>query len=86
MQEQMTQEQIESTVRAARDSVWVINDELAKLSAGQQWNDERKGNIQRNVAHLELVMANSQITDSGLDLSDLTTAIVAGNQELTARQ
>lgn len=82
----MTQEQIESTVRAARDSVWVINDELAKLSAGQQWNDERKGNIQRNVAHLELVMANSQITDSGLDLSDLTTAIVAGNQELTARQ
>lgn len=84
--EPMTQEQIEGTVRAARDSVWVVTDELAKLVAGQQWNDERKGNIERNVAHLELVMANSQITDSGLDLSDLTTAIAAGNQELTARQ
>lgn len=80
----MTQEQIEGTVRAARDSVWVVNDELAKLAAGQPWNNERKGNIERNVAHLELVMSNTQITGAGLDLSDLTAAINAGKQELAA--
>ena len=84
MNEQMTQEQIEGTVRAARDSVWVVNDELAKLAAGQPWNNERKGNIERNVAHLELVMSNTQITGAGLDLSDLTAAINAGKQELAA--
>ena len=86
MQENMTQEQIESTVRAARDSVWVINDEIAKLANNMPWNDERRGNIERNVAHLELVMSNTQISGSGLDLSDLTAAIAAGKQELTSRQ
>jgi hypothetical protein len=82
MNETMTQEQIEGTVRAARDSVWVVNDELAKLANNQPWNDERKGNIERNVAHLELVMANPQISGAGLDLSDLTAAINAGKAEL----
>jgi hypothetical protein len=84
--EPMTQEQIEGTVRAARDSVWVINDEIAKLANNMPWNEERKGNIERNVAHLEIVMANPEISGSGLDLSDLTTAIAAGKQELTTRQ
>lgn len=82
----MTQEQIEGTVRAARDSVWVINDELSKLANNMPWNEERKGNIERNVAHLDLVMANPEISGSGLDLSDLTAAINAGKQELTTRQ
>jgi hypothetical protein len=86
MQENMTQEQIEKTVRVARDSVWVINDEIAKLANNMPWNNERRGNIERNVAHLELVMANTQISDSGLDLSDLTAAIAAGKQELQSRQ
>jgi hypothetical protein len=86
MQENMTQEQIEGTVRSARDSVWVINDEIAKLANNMPWNNERRGNIERNVAHLELVMANTQISDSGLDLSDLTAAIAAGKQELQSRQ
>lgn len=85
MNEQMTQEEIEGTVRAARDSVWVVNDELSKLANNLPWNNERKGNIERNVAHLELVMANPQISGSGLDLSDLTAAIAAGKQELANR-
>lgn len=82
MNETMTQEEIEGTVRAARDSVWVVNDELAKLANNQPWNDERKGNIERNVAHLELLMANPQISGTGLDLSDLTAAINAAKAEL----
>jgi hypothetical protein len=86
MNENMTQEQIEGTVIAARDSVWVINDEIEKLANNMPWNDERRGNIERNVAHLEIVMSNTQISDSGLDLSDLTAAIAAGKQELQNRQ
>lgn len=82
----MTQEKIESTVRAARDSVWVINDEIAKLANNMPWNAERRGNIERNVAHLELVMSNTQISGSGLDLSDLNAAIAADKQELQNRQ
>lgn len=85
MNETMTQEQIEGTVRAARDSVWVVVDELSKLANNMPWNDERKGNIERNVAHLELVMANPQISGSGLDLSNLIAAIEAGKQELSNR-
>lgn len=86
MQENMTQEEIEGTVRAARDSVWVINEEIAKLANNMPWNEERKGNIERNVAHLEIVMSKSEISESGLDLSDLTAAIAGGKQELTNRQ
>jgi hypothetical protein len=84
--EPMTQEKIESTVRVARDSVWVINDELAKLANNMPWNEERKGNIERNVSHLEIVMSDPEISGSGLDLSDITAAIAAGKQELTSRQ
>ena len=80
--EPMTQEQIEGTVRAARDSVWVVNDELQKLSNGGSWTEQRKGNIERNVVHLELVMSNPEISGSGLDLSDLTAAINSGKAEL----
>lgn len=85
MAEQLTQEQIEGTVRAARDSVWVVNDEIEKLANGMPWSNERKGNIERNVAHLDLVMANPDISGSGMDLSDLTAAINAGKQELANR-
>lgn len=76
------QQRVEGTIRAARDSVWVVEDELAKLAAGQPWNSERKGNIERNVAHLELVMANPDVSGSGQDLSDLTAAINNGKAEL----
>lgn len=81
----MTEQEITNTVRAARDSVWVVNDELQKLANGMEWNNERRGNIERNVAHLELVMSNPEISGSGLNLSDLTDAIQAGKQELANR-
>jgi hypothetical protein len=84
--EPMTMQQIEGTVRAARDSVWVVNDQLSKLTNGAAWSESIKGNIERNVAHLELVMANPEITGAGLDLTDLTAAINAGKQELQNRQ
>jgi hypothetical protein len=80
--EPRTLEQIQATLRAARDSVWVINDEIQKLTDGQPANDERKGNIERNVAHLNLIVSNSEIIDSGEDISDLHTAITVGEAKL----
>jgi hypothetical protein len=80
--EPRTIEQIQATIRAARDSVWVVNDEIQKLTDGKPANDERKGNIERNVAHLKLVVADSEISGSGEDISDLHTAITVGEAKL----
>lgn len=78
----MTLEEIQRTITVARDSVWVIDDELAKLADGQPANQERKGNIERNVGHLKLVVANPEIASSGENISDLQTAITAGEAKL----
>jgi hypothetical protein len=80
--EPRTLEQIQGTIRAARDSVWVVTDEIEKLTAGQPANNERKGNIERNVAHLKLIVADQEIIDSGEDIADLHAAIAAGEAKL----
>lgn len=76
------QERAERTVTAARDSVWVINNEIEKKNESGSLSDEGRGNIERNVAHLEIVVASQEIIDSGLDISDLNAAIVAGKAAL----
>ena len=52
------------------------------LESGATFVHEAFVNSERNVAHLELVMANPEISGSGLDLSDLTAAINSGKAEL----
>lgn len=80
--EPRTPEQIQATIRAARDSVWVIDDTIAQLNTGKTANKERKGLIDRNVGHLKLVVADPEIVNSGEDISDLNAAIVAGEAKL----
>lgn len=80
--EPRTLEQIQGTIRAARDSVWVVTDTLDQLAAGKPANKERKGNIDRNVSHLKLVVADQEVIDSGEDISDLQAAITAGEAKL----
>lgn len=75
-------EQIQKTIRAAKDSVWVINDELQKLSEGTSLTEVARGTIERNVEHLKIVVSNSEISESGEDISDLHAAISAGEAEL----
>jgi hypothetical protein len=75
-------EKIQGTIRAARDSVWVIENELQKLSEGTSLTEVAKGNIERNVEHLKIVVSNSEISESGEDISDLHAAISAGEAEL----
>ncbi len=77
------EQRIANTIRAARDSVWVINNELANFAANNNvLTEEMQGNIQRNVEHLEIVMTREGIADSSEDLSDLTNAIAAGRAVL----
>lgn len=79
---QRTQEQILSTIRSARDSVWVIENTIEKLQNGENASSELKGNIDRNVSHLKLVVSDQEILDSGEDISDLTNAIQIGEAKL----
>lgn len=81
-QEPKTLAQIQATIRAARDSVWVIDDTISQLVAGKTANSERKGNIERNVGHLKIVVADPEIVASGEDIADLQAAIVTGEAKL----
>lgn len=81
-QRQRTQEELMKTITVARDSVWVVNNEIQKKTQSGQLTTEGKGIIERNVGHLEIVMADSEITDCGEDVSDLAAAIVAGKAAL----
>lgn len=80
--EPRTLEQIQATIRAARDSVWVVEDTIAQLVAGKPANRERKGNIDRNVSHLKLIVNDQEIVSSGENIADLQAAIVAGEAKL----
>ena len=86
MEEQLTPEQLQErvnrTVSAARDSVWVVNDEIQKKADRGELTPEGRGNIERNVAHLEIVMSDPNIVSLGGDLSDLTAAITNGKAAL----
>lgn len=82
MQTPKTQEQILGTIRAAKDSVWVINDSISKITPGVPLSDELRGNLERNVGHLKLVLSDPEITNSGEDLSTLTQAVVDGEAAL----
>jgi len=74
--------QIQGTIKSARDSVWVITDEIQKMTAGASPNKEHKGNLDRNVEHLKLVVADTEIVDSGEDIADLIVAIATGEAKL----
>lgn len=78
----MTLEQIQGTIRSARDSVWVVNDSLEKLANGAEASDDIKGNIDRNVSHLKLVVGNPEIANSGENIADLYQAITDGEAKL----
>lgn len=77
-----TNEQILVTITAARDSVWVIEDAIEKLNGGKTPSKEIRGNIDRNVSHLKLVVSDEEIVNSGEDIADIHEAIVVGEAKL----
>jgi hypothetical protein len=82
MEEAMKQEEILGTIRAARDSVWVIEDSIEKLTTGADPTKELYDTIERNVSHLKLVVSNQEIIDSDEDITDLEEAILIGETKL----
>ena len=78
----MEKEQILGTIKAARDSVWVIDSSLERLANGEKPSKELQNSIGCNVEHLKLVTANQEIIDSEEDISDLEEAILMGEAKL----
>jgi hypothetical protein len=77
-----TAEQIQGTIRAARDSVWVIEDAIEKLSQGATADNNIKGDIDRNVSHLKIVVSDPDVVASEQDITDLHAAIELGEAKL----
>jgi hypothetical protein len=79
----MTLEEIQGTVKAARDSVWVVNSEIDKLEVdGLTTTEDIRDAISRNVAHLKIITSKSEIVESGEDIADLISAIARGEAKL----
>lgn len=74
---------VQQTIRAAKDSVWVIEDTIAKLDSGAQFTEDLYGDIERNVSHLKIVVAKDEVKDSGEDISDLNAAIQSGEAKMS---
>jgi hypothetical protein len=83
MEEQTpTLEEILGTIKAARDSVWVIDSSIEKEVITEGIIDD----VKRNVAHLQIVTSSEHIINSGEDISDLLAAIENGNTFIEAQQ
>lgn len=77
-----TIEEIRGEISAAKDSVWVITDTIQKLTDGAEATANLKGDIQRNVDHLKIVVAKEDVTGSGEDISELNSGITTGEAKL----
>lgn len=82
MDENRSLEEIQFTIRIARDSVGVVNDEIEKLNSGEPATKDRHGILDRNVEHLKIIVSNQDVIDSNEDISDLHEAITAGEAKL----
>lgn len=77
------EEKVEHDLKAAADSVSVIEESIQKLEDGAEASAEIRGNIQRNVQHLKLVIDRKHVVDSGADVSSLQAAIELGDAKLS---
>ena len=80
--EPITIEAIREIITAARDSVWVITDILQRLASGKPPYLHLKDELERNVDHLALVVASTEISESGENIQDLYDAISVGRAKL----
>ena len=74
-----TPEELDQMFRAMDDSVWVIDDKIVNGPSGGQTQQEANDEVERNVAHLELMLSKSYIQDAGRELSTYEVAIIDGN-------
>jgi hypothetical protein len=74
--ENQTPEQIAQHYKAMGDSVWLINAVIAGEQMANDAEADRRGCVERNVAHLELMRAKDFWTTE--DMSAVDAAIAAG--------
>lgn len=77
------EEKVEHDLKAAADSVSVIEESIQKLEDGAEASKEIRSNIERNVQHLKLVIGRKHVVDSGADVSSLQAAIELGDAKLS---
>jgi hypothetical protein len=70
------------TIKTARDSVYVIKNTIRQLDEGKLYTKNRQSDIDRNVGHLKIVVAQKEVIESGEDISDLHDAIALGEAKL----
>jgi hypothetical protein len=73
---EQTAEQIAQHYSAMGDSVWLINAIIAGEQMADKVEAERKDTVERNVAHLELMLTKDFWTNE--DMTAVDAAIVAG--------
>lgn len=74
---------VDKYLKAARDSVWVIDsvsDEI--VNEGKSADSSRKGLLERNIAHLKIVVSREEVLESGKEIDDLHDAIQFGENLL----
>lgn len=74
-------EQVEQHVTALGHSAELINAEVAK-----EWSPERGAAVERNVEHLELMLAKPFIVEHPGDKSALNSAVAAGKAYVAANK
>jgi len=82
MENARTLKEIQRDIIAARDSIIVINEEIFNLDNGIQPSLEIRGELDRNVGHLKIIVAMQDVIDSGEDITDLHAAILIGEAKL----
>ena len=75
--ENQTPEQIAQHYKAMLDSVWLINAVIAGEQMANQTNADKKDCVDRNVKHLELMVAKDFWTTE--DMAPVNAAIAGGN-------
>jgi hypothetical protein len=81
MEDNMTPEEIQSSIRAAFDSVNLINGIIDGTQMQNESAQEKEDTVERNVGHLNIMMGKSWFADALTDQenADITAAITAGN-------
>lgn len=75
--DELTAEQIAQNYTAMGHSVQLITDVIAGNAMADEEAEERQGCVDRNVEHLELMVAKDYWTDE--DMTAVNAAITAGN-------
>lgn len=80
--EKFTPESTANMIKIAGDSVTVIDETIAKIANGAPLSWELKGDLQRNVDHLKIVVGLDSVANSGQDISHLVAGISRGDARL----